>query len=145
MLQLVWNPSQHGVSLGLGPTDYCALAAARRQGRSGPAASRRTWRRARPAVVPRYPTTPPVRLFHAAEALGKIKAVGDTPTDNITWVFRERPKPFGPRRRWRLLALWAALLLAVLVGQRATAHSFDHGEWSPSGPTEATDAEVLWY
>ena len=71
--------------------------------------------------------------------------MGDTLKDNNTCQSHGRPKLMGPRRRWWVLALWAALLLAVLVGQRATAHSFDHGYWTPDGPTEPTRAELLWY
>ena len=55
-----------------------------------------------------------------------------------------RPKLFGPRRRYWWLALWGGLLLAVLVVQRATAHSFERIDLMPDGTAVTTDAEVLW-
>jgi len=55
------------------------------------------------------------------------------------------PKQLGPRRRWWFLALWVGCILVILVAQKLTAYSFESGHWSPSGPTEPTTIEVLWY
>ncbi|RPI59966.1 MAG: hypothetical protein EHM48_08015 [Planctomycetaceae bacterium] len=62
-----------------------------------------------------------------------------------TNMSQDRPKLMGPRRRWWILGLWLLLLLAVLISQRATVHSFNTGHWTPSGNTDSTEAELLWY
>ena len=77
--------------------------------------------------------------------LRRIEAVGEIPRENDACPSQGRPKLLGPKRRWWMLALWAGLLVAVLVVQRTTAHSFDHGYWTPRGPTDPTRAELLWY
>ena len=41
--------------------------------------------------------------------------------------------------------LWIGCILAVLVVQGLTAYSFEHGYWTPHGPTEPTAIELLWY
>jgi hypothetical protein len=41
--------------------------------------------------------------------------------------------------------VWVGLLAGIVVAQRLTAHSFEHGHWTPSGLTSATRAELLWY
>lgn len=55
------------------------------------------------------------------------------------------PKQLGPRRRWWWLALWVGCILTILVTQTSTAHSFEHGYWTPSGSTDPTKIELLWY
>ena len=84
-------------------------------------------------------------MLYATDLSGKTKAMGDTPKDNDTCPLHGDPKLMPPPRGLWMLALWAALLVAVLVGQWATAHSFDHGHWTPDGCTEPTGAELLWY
>jgi len=48
-------------------------------------------------------------------------------------------------KRWWLLLLWFGLLASVLAGQHLTALSFAHGHWTPSGGTDPTRQEVIWY
>jgi len=70
-------------------------------------------------------------------------SAGGTETES---VHREPlPKQFGPRKRWWWLRLWVGCILTILAAQKFTAHSFEHGHWTPSGFTEPTAIELLWY
>ena len=56
-----------------------------------------------------------------------------------------RPRLWGPKRRWLLLLTLVLMLAGVLIAQRLTADSFEHGHWTPSGMTPPTRAERIWY
>lgn len=69
----------------------------------------------------------------------------ETPGEDGVGLSPERPKLFGPKRRWWWLVLWAGSLLAVLVAQRMTAFSFESGYWEGGHLTDPTREELLWY